>query len=297
MRVMLLFFFTLSLLFHPLAQASNHPVEMDRIIRLATTTSTENSGLLEYLLPAFEQQSGYKIHVIAVGTGKALRMGRDGDIDVLLVHAPMAEKHFIADGFGVRRIPVMHNDFIIVGPENDPARVLDAGTITEAMQQIAKSKNRFVSRGDDSGTHKKELFLWKKATCEPQGKWYMDAGQGMGKVLLMASEMDAYTLTDRGTWLAYKKQSPLKLLYEGDDLLVNPYSIIAVNPKRHKDTNILGANALIQWITSARTQQQISRFRLYKQRLFIPDAIKLSATIRANTKEDDPVAVFKIKKH
>ena len=249
-------------------QAEKHPV-----LRLATTTSTENSGLLEYLLPAFEQQSGYKIHVIAVGTGKALRMGRDGDVDVLLVHAPGAEARFVNQGYGIDRAAVMHNDFVIVGPESDPARLAQARSVTEALNKIMQKKSRFISRGDDSGTHKKELLLWQASQIKPQEKWYLEVGQGMGKVLQIASEMDAYTLTDRGTWLAYQDHSPLKLVFQGDQALHNPYSIIAVNPERYSDINYAGAKAMIRWITSRQTQQKIAAFKRHNQQLFTPDSL------------------------
>ena len=254
--------------------------ENNRLVRLATTTSTENSGLLEYLLPSFEKETGYKVHVIAVGTGKALRMGKDGDVDVLLVHAPKAEKKFIASGYGVDRTAVMHNDFVIVGAKDDPAKLHEAKTLNQALRQIASEKSRFVSRGDDSGTHKKELSLWQNAEIKPEGKWHVEAGQGMGKVLLMAGEMDAYTLTDRGTWLAYRNKSPLKIVFQGDKQLFNPYSIIAVNPKRYPDTNYQGAKALIKWIISTETQQKIADFRLHQQALFIPDAVNVDAVAK-----------------
>ena len=254
-------------------QAEKHPV-----LRLATTTSTENSGLLEYLLPAFEQQSGYKIHVIAVGTGKALRMGRDGDVDVLLVHAPGAEARFVNQGYGIDRAAVMHNDFVIVGPESDPARLAQARSVTEALNKIMQKKSRFISRGDDSGTHKKELGLWQASQIKPQGKWYLEVGQGMGKVLQIASEMDAYTLTDRGTWLAYQDHSPLKLVFQGDQALYNPYSIIAVNPERYSDINYAGAKAMIRWITSRQTQQKIAAFKQHNQQLFTPDNLANKVT-------------------
>ena len=211
-------------------------------IRLATTTSTENSGLLGYLLPYFEQKSGIKTHVIAVGTGKALRMGKDGDVDLILVHAKPAELAFVEAGYGVRRHSVMYNDFVLVGPKHDPADIQRAKDAADALIRISTEQRKFVSRGDDSGTHKKELSLWKSAKVEPKGAWYMEAGQGMGKVLQMAAELDAYTLTDRGTWLAYQQRSPLNTLFEGDPRLHNPYGIIAVNPERYPDINYTEAS-------------------------------------------------------
>ncbi|MCG7974784.1 MAG: substrate-binding domain-containing protein [Candidatus Thiodiazotropha taylori] len=246
--------------------------DANKIIRLATTTSTDNSGLLNELLPKFQADTGYNVHVIAVGTGKALRMGRDGDVDVVLVHARSAEDQFVAQGHGEKRFGVMYNDFVIVGPQTDPAGLSKAKDATTALQLIAEHQAIFVSRGDDSGTHKKELGLWKKATVDPQGQWYREAGQGMGKVLQIAAEMDAYTLTDRGTWLAYEKKSPLKIGFEGDPLLFNPYGIIAVNPQRYPDTNHRGAQALIQWLISPEGQERINNFRIGSNRLFTPSA-------------------------
>lgn len=242
------------------------------IIRLATTTSTDNSGLLSYLLPAFEDKTGYRVHVIAVGTGKALRMGRDGDADVLLVHAPEAEIEFIKSGYGEKRHFVMYNDFVLVGPTSNTVNIQIDSDINDALQIIAQSKSIFISRGDNSGTHKKELGLWKAADIRPQEKWYLEVGQGMGKVLQMAAELDAYTLTDRGTWLAYQHKSPLKILNQGDPKLYNPYHIIAVNPQRFPGNNYQGASALIAWITSTNAQSLIGRFSLNDSLLFKPSA-------------------------
>jgi tungstate transport system substrate-binding protein len=246
--------------------------DTNKTIRLATTTSTDNSGLLKELLPEFQADTGYNVHVIAVGTGKALRMGRDGDVDVVLVHARAAEDEFVAKGYGEKRFGVMYNDFVIVGPQSDPAGLAKAKDAMTALQRIAEHQATFVSRGDDSGTHKKELGLWKKAAVSPQGQWYREAGQGMGKVLQIAAEMNAYTLTDRGTWLAYENKSPLKISFEGDPLLFNPYGIIAVNPKRYPDTNHQGAQALINWLISPEGQERINNFRIGSNRLFTPSA-------------------------
>jgi tungstate transport system substrate-binding protein len=241
-------------------------------IRLATTTSTDNSGLLADILPPFSEATGYLVHVIAVGTGKALRMGRDGDVDVVLVHARTAEDKFVDQGHGVKRYGVMYNDFVLVGPADDPADIGKAENVITALKSIAEHKASFISRGDDSGTHKKELGLWKKSTVKATGEWYREVGQGMGKVLQIASEMDAYTLTDRGTWLAYQAKSPLKISFEGDPLLFNPYGIIAVNPERYPDTNLKGANALIKWLISPDGQTRIGNFRMGKHQLFTPSA-------------------------
>jgi tungstate transport system substrate-binding protein len=241
-------------------------------IRLATTTSTDNSGLLADILPAFTDATGYPVHVIAVGTGKALRMGRDGDVDAVLVHARAAENKFVHEGHGVKRYGVMYNDFVLVGPASDPAGISQAEDAIAALKSIAKHKASFISRGDDSGTHKKELGLWEKSAIKPAGEWYREVGQGMGKVLQIASEMDAYTLTDRGTWLAYQAKSPLQIGFEGDPLLFNPYGIIAVNPKRYPDINLKGANALIKWLISPDGQARIGNFRIGSNQLFTPSA-------------------------
>ena len=243
-----------------------------KILRLATTTSTENSGLLQYLLPMFERNTGFQVHVIAVGTGKALRMGRDGDVDVVLVHAQAAEQKFVDEGFGVKRVDVMYNDFVIVGPATDPASVHNSTSATNGLRNIAKNKATFISRGDDSGTNKKELSLWKDAYIKPKGEWYREAGQGMGKVLQMAGELSAYTLTDRGTWLAYQSKSPLKIVYQSDPVLFNPYGIIAVNPSRYPDINNAGAQALIGWITSPAGQKLIGSYTVAGSLLFTPSA-------------------------
>jgi tungstate transport system substrate-binding protein len=248
-------------------------VAADHVLRLATTTSTDNSGLLRDLLPAFEKSSGYKVQVIAVGTGKALRMGQDGDADVLLVHAPPAEEKFMAANYGVNRRYVMYNDFVIVGPKNDPARIRGTKDAKTALEKIARTKSLFVSRGDDSGTNKKEKILWKEAGIRPHGDWYKAAGQGMGKVLLMTDELRGYTLIDRGTWLAMQNKVGLKVLVDGDQQLFNPYHIIAVNPARYPDANYTGAMALIGWITSPEGQRQIAQFRVAGQELFVPTAI------------------------
>lgn len=252
----------------------------DGVLRLATTTSTENSGLLEHLLPRFERDTGHKVHVISVGTGKALRMGRDGDVDVVLVHAPAAEQRFVAAGYGVDRRDVMYNDFVIVGPAADPAGVRGARDAAAALRRIAERGAVFVSRGDDSGTHKKERELWQAAGLEPAGKWYLEAGQGMEPVLLMAGELDGYALADRGTWLAARKKLPLALLVRGDRRLFNPYGIIAVNPARYPDANYDGATALISWITSASGQALIADFNIDGEPLFVPTARQARAAGR-----------------
>ncbi len=243
-------------------------------LRLATTTSTQNSGLLDKLLPIFQKKTSIEIHVIAVGTGKALRMGRDGDVDVIMVHAPAAEEQFVANGFGVDRIQFMYNDFVVVGDPNDPAGAKSAKSVENVFQNIEATKSGFVSRGDDSGTHKKELKLWQQAAITPQGKWYMEAGQGMGKVLQIAAETGAYTLTDRGTWLAYKDKVEMELLFSGDKNLNNVYGIIAINPEKQPDTQYETAKKLVDWIASNEAQTIINNYRLHGEPLFVPLLLK-----------------------
>lgn len=253
------------------AQAKT-PEPENPVLKMATTTSTDNSGLLKELLPVFQDKTGYEVQVIAVGTGKALKMGEDGDVDVVLVHARAAEDEFVADGHGEQRHGVMYNDFVLVGPEHDPAKVKASETAAAALRAIAQAEAVFISRGDDSGTHKKEKSLWAAADIKPQGRWYREAGQGMGKVLQMAGELDAYTMTDRGTWLAYMEKSPLQIVLEGDETLFNPYGIIAVNAEKYPDTNHTGAQALIDWLVSEEGQQLIGDFKINGKQLFIPDA-------------------------
>jgi len=246
------------------------------VIRLATTTSTENSGLLTYLLPKFEKTCVCKVLVVAVGTGKALKLGEDGNADAVLVHARSAEDAFIATGHGVDRRDVMYNDFVLIGPINDPAKIKGEKDIIKAMEKIALSKSKFVSRGDESGTHIMEKSYWKAANIKPEeinkSRWYFSAGQGMGEVLAMSGEMRAYTLTDRGTYIAYRERIGLPILMEGDPPMYNPYGIIAVNPKKYPDANYKGATALINWITSKEGQQLIASFKVDGEQLFVPSA-------------------------
>lgn len=249
-----------------------------KVLRLATTTSTENSGLLKGLLPRFTERTGIEVHVLAVGTGQALRLGENGDVDVVLVHAPPAEEKFVNAGFGVNRRAVMYNDFVIVGPPADPADIAKAENATDALTRIAKSEHPFVSRGDDSGTHKKERGIWKAAGIDPEGAWYREVGQGMGKVLQIAGELNAYTLTDRGTWIAYQKKSPLQISFQGDPLLYNPYGVIAVNPERFPDINYVGAMEFIAWLTAPEGQKMIADYQISQQTLFTPMAIRSLAS-------------------
>lgn len=246
-------------------------------IRLATTTSTDNSGLLEELLPPFEQRFGVKVDVIAVGTGKALKLGENGDVDVVLVHAREAEDRFVADGFGVNRRDVMYNDFVLVGPETDPAGISGMPDAVAALTAISREGAPFISRGDDSGTHKKEKALWRNAGIAPSGNWYLESGQGMGPTLLMADEKRGYTLTDRGTFSAYQGRMDLVVLSEGDPRLFNPYGIIAVNPARHPHVRYVLAMALIGWVTSQEGQKIIAEFKVGNEALFHPMAINRTA--------------------
>jgi len=243
-------------------------------LKLSTTTSTENSGLLAVLNPAFEQKYDVKVDVIAVGTGKALKIGSNGDVDVVFVHAPAAELKYVQSGDFIDRKPVMHNDFVIVGPESDPAQLSSAVSAVDALQHIASNEVEFISRGDDSGTHKKEKSLWKIAAIEPQGKWYIAAGQGMGAVLKIADEKQAYALTDRGTQIAYADKMNLKVVFEGDEVLFNPYHVMAVNPAKHAHVKYGLASHYIEFVTSEEGQAIIAGFRKSNQQLFYPDAIK-----------------------
>jgi len=243
-------------------------------LKLSTTTSTDNSGLLAELHPAFEQKFNVKVDVIAVGTGKALKLGSNGDVDVVFVHAPQAELQFVQQGHFIDRTAVMHNDFVLVGPEADPARIASAANAAGAMIRIANAKADFVSRGDDSGTHKKEIALWENANLStPSGSWYIAAGQGMGAVLKIADEKQGYALTDRGTQIAYAEKMSLKVLFEGDEVLFNPYHVMAVNPARHNHVNYDLAKKYIEFVSGPEGQAIIKNFRLHGQPLFHPDAI------------------------
>ncbi|MFQ5905817.1 MAG: substrate-binding domain-containing protein [bacterium] len=241
-------------------------------LRLATTTSTENTGLLYEILPPFERMFNVKVDVIAVGTGKALKLAENGDVDAVLVHAREAEDAFVASGFGVNRRDLMYNDFIIAGPEEDPANVRGLKDAARAFVMIAKNRASFVSRGDDSGTHKKELAIWRESGLTPSRAWYIESGQGMGPTLQIADEKRAYCLTDRGTYLAFKEKLDLAIVCQGDRRLFNPYGIIAVSPALHPDARYVHAMALIGWLTSPRCQRMIGEFKRSGQPLFHPGA-------------------------
>jgi tungstate transport system substrate-binding protein len=245
----------------------------ERFIVMASTTSTEQSGLFTHLLPAFKAASGIDVRVVALGTGQALDTARRGDADLVFVHDQAAEEKFVAEGFGLERLPVMYNDFVLIGPNNDPARVKGEKDVLAAMQKIADAKWKFVSRGDDSGTEQMEKSYWKTLDIQPSGqRWYYSAGQGMGEVLMMAGEMRGYTLTDRGTYIAYRDKIGLPILMQGDARMFNPYGIIAVNPKKYPGSNFKGAKDMIDWITSAEGQKLIAEFKAGGEQLFFPSA-------------------------
>ncbi|WP_102347118.1 substrate-binding domain-containing protein [Bacillus sp. Marseille-P3661] len=243
---------------------------------MATTTSTQDSGLLDVLVPIFEEQTGYMVKTIAVGTGKALEMGQNGEADVLLVHAPESEKPLVDSGVAVNYQLVMHNDFVIVGPSEDPAGIKGAATAVEAFTKIAQSENVFASRGDDSGTHKKELTIWKNSSNEPGGQWYQETGQGMGSTLKVASEKGGYTLTDRATYLALKDDLELEILIEGEENLLNIYHVMQVNPEKFEMINGEAGKAFVEFMIAPETQEVIGEFGVeeFGQPLFFPDAVK-----------------------
>ena len=248
-----------------------------RFITVASTTSTEQSGLFGHLLPHFEKSTGIRVRVVALGTGQALDMGRRGDADVVFVHAKSLEERFVAEGYGVRRLEVMYNDFVLVGPKSDPAGVRGAKDVVAALQRISAAAAPFVSRGDRSGTHFAELELWKLAGFDPdrkKGSWYRETGSGMGPTLNTASGMNAYALTDRGTWLSFKNRGDLAIAMEGDRRLFNQYGVILVNPLKHPHVKKESGQAFIDWLTSAQGQQAIAQYRIGGEQLFFPNAGK-----------------------
>ena len=252
-----------------------------RNVILSTTTSTQDSGLLEVLIPLFEKQSGYMIKTVSVGTGQALALAAKGDADVALVHAPSLEKQYVTEGKLLNRRLVMYNDFVLIGPKEDPAKIKSVKTAIAAVRLIEQSRSRFVSRGDNSGTHNLEKSLWKQAGIEPKGSWYIEAGQGMGATLGIANERNAYTLTDRGTYLALAKRVELPILVEGDKALLNIYSVMEVNPANGPRINAAGGKAFADFLVSPQTQAVIGNFgkEKFAQPLFVPVAGK---------REDEP---------
>jgi len=257
------------------------PVNSNLIV--ATTTSTQDSGLLDVLIPLFETGTGYKVQTVAVGSGQAMKMGEEGNADVLLVHAPASEVTFMENGFGKDRALIMHNDFIVVGPSSDPAAIKSL-PVMDAFKAIDKKNATFISRGDDSGTHKAELNLWKKASLDPKTAapaWYLETGQGMGASLTVASEKGGYILTDRATYLANKGNLQLDILVEGDQSLLNIYHVITVNPDKWSKSNYDGAIAFLKFLTQPSTQEIIGKFGVdkYGQPLFYPDADKTDADL------------------
>jgi len=240
-------------------------------LRLATTTSTYETGLLDHIFPPFEKKHGVKIHIISVGTGKAIKLGENGDVDIILVHARKAEDKFVHDGYGMNRRDVMYNDFLMLGPKDDPAGIKGMKSAADALKRIFDRQQTFISRGDDSGTHKKEKLLWLKTGLAPKGKWYLEAGQGMAATLRMADEKNAYVMVDRATYLFNKDKLRLVKLVEGDKLLFNPYGVIAVNPYKHKHAKYELSMALIAWLTSPKCQDMIKEYKKLGKQLYHPN--------------------------
>jgi tungstate transport system substrate-binding protein len=247
----------------------------DDFIIVQSTTSTQNSGLFEHILPLFTEKTGIEVRVVAVGTGQALKNGEKGDGDVVLVHSQPDEEKFVAEGWGVKRYPVMYNDFIIVGPAADPARIAGMKQAPDALKKIATAQSLFASRADDSGTHKAELKLWQQAGVNPKassGSWYLETGSGMGATLNTAVGKQAYALTDRGTWLAFANKDDFKVLVEGDDKLFNQYGVILVNPAKHPNVKAKEGQAFIDWLTGPEGQAAIADYKIDGQQLFFPNA-------------------------
>jgi tungstate transport system substrate-binding protein len=247
----------------------------DRFITVASTTSTQNSGLFDYMLPKFTAKTGIDVHVVAVGTGQAIRLARNGDADVLFVHHKPSELKFVADGFGVKRFDVMYNDFILVGPKSDPAGIKGIKDVAEAMKKIDAAKAPFASRGDNSGTNKAEMELWTDAGVAPKkesGSWYRETGSGMGATLNTAAAMNAYTLSDRGTWISFENKGGLEILVQGDPRLFNQYGVTLVNPEKYPHVKAKDGQAFIDWLLSPEGQNVIGSYKLGGQQLFFPNA-------------------------
>ena len=248
------------------------PASAQDFITVASTTSTENSGLFGHILPIFQAETGIEVRVVSQGTGQALETGRRGDADVVFVHARAQEEAFVTDGYGVQRFDVMYNDFVIVGPNDDPAALRSAADAAAAMSAIAGAGASFASRGDDSGTHVAEQALWAAAGVEPAGAWYLSTGSGMGATLNTAAQVPAYALTDRGTWLSFQNRGPLEIVFQGDPVLFNPYGIILVNPEKHPHIKAEQGQAFIDWIVSDAGQAAIASFKVGGEQLFFPSA-------------------------
>jgi tungstate transport system substrate-binding protein len=249
----------------------------ERFITVASTTSTENSGLLGFILPRFQQATGIEVRVVAVGTGQAIKNAERGDADVLLVHHRASEEQFVAQGFGVERHDVMYNDYVLLGPQTDPAGIKGMQDAVDALARIAAMQAPFVSRGDDSGTHKLELSLWEAAGIDVKkasGSWYREAGSGMGATLNTASGLGGYTVSDRATWISFKNKGRLAIAAEGDPRLFNQYGVILVNPDKHRHVNARNGQAFIDWLISEQGQQAIAEFRVDGEQLFFPNARK-----------------------
>jgi len=242
----------------------------DRFITIASTTSTEQSGLFSHILPKFKETSGIDVRVVAVGTGQAFAIARRGDADALLVHDTAGEEKFIADGYGLKRADVMYNDFVLIGPANDPAKVADADSASDAFARIAKAKSPFASRGDDSGTHRSELRLWDGAGVKPEAPWYRELGSGMGPTLNTAAGMNAYVFADRGTWIAFDNRQDLKILFEGDKVMFNQYGSVLINPERHPHLKHDLAKTWHDWLVSKDGQAAIASYTLRGDQLFFP---------------------------
>ena len=244
----------------------------DRFIVVASTTSTEGSGLFDHLLPRFEEETGIEVRVVAVGTGQAIRLARNGDADALFVHHKPSELKFVEDGLGVKRYDVMYNDFVIVGPKSDPAGIEGMSDVTQALRKIEAAKASFASRGDDSGTHKRERSLWVMANVEPDGSWYNETGSGMGATLNTAIGMDAYAMSDRATWLAFGNRGDFEMMVEGDSRLFNQYGVIAVSKKAFPHVKQGLASQFVNWVTSPTGQKVIAEYRRDGMQLFFPNA-------------------------
>lgn len=257
----------------PLAALPAHAA--DNFITVSSTTSTEQSGLFNFILPIFSKDSGIQVRVVALGTGQALDMARRGDADVVFVHDPVAEEKFVAEGFGVKRQEVMYNDFVLIGPKDDPAKAAGGKDITAALKKIEAAKSTFVSRGDKSGTHAAELRLWKMAGIDltaAKGSWYKDTGSGMGPALNSAAAMNGYILADRGTWLSFKNRQNLGIVVEGDKRLFNQYGVILVNPAKHPHVKVAAGQKFIDWVVSPSGQRAIAAYKIGDEQLFFPNA-------------------------